>query len=324
MSDTMRRWTRRAFLRGAATATLAGPGLASLATRLFAGDAAPRAIDPASGAGTGGPGTPAAPAAAARVVLVRHADVLAPGRKPRPEILAKMVDDGVAALLQEKDPAAAWARLVRPDDTVGIKSNSWRFLPTPPELEAILRDRVAAAGVPAARIAVDDRGVLENPVFLKATALLNARPMRTHHWAGVGSCIKNYIMFSPDPPSWHPDSCANLAGLWDLPAVKGKTRLNILVMLAPLFHGSGPHDYQARYTWEYNGLILGTDPVAVDATGLRVLEAKRRAYFGNDQPFVVPPKHIRVADEKFHLGVADPARIDLVRLGPADGALVGA
>lgn len=322
MSDSFRLWTRRAFLRSAALASLAGAGVSALAAKVLPGEAAGAGAPPAGAPDAAAGAAAATDAARARVVLVRDPGVLAPGRKPRPEILAKMVDDGVAVLLGEKDAASAWARLIRPGDTVGIKSNAWRFLPTPPELEQILRDRVVAAGVPADRVAVADRGVLENPVFRNATALINARPLRTHHWAGVGSCIKNYIMFSPDPPSWHPDSCADLAGLWDLPAVKGKTRLNVLVMLTPLFHGSGPHDYQARYTWEYSGLVLGTDPVAVDATGLRILEAKRRDHFGSDQPFVVSPKHIRVAAEKFRLGVADPARIDLVRLGPAEGSLI--
>jgi hypothetical protein len=60
-----------------------------------------------------------------------------------------------------------------------------------------------------------------------ATALINARPMRSHHWAGVGSLIKNYIMFIPEPISIHPDSCADLASIWDLPVVKGKTRLKV-------------------------------------------------------------------------------------------------
>ena len=44
-------------------------------------------------------------------------------------------------------------------------------------------------------------------------------------------------------------------------------RLNILVMLTPQFHGVGPHSFSSRFTWPYGGLLVGTDPVAVDATG---------------------------------------------------------
>ncbi len=129
-------------------------------------------------------------------------------------------------------------------------------------------------------------------------------------------------MFSEKPPTWHPDSCANLAGLWELPIVKGKTRLNILVMITPLFHGKGPHHYNKEYTWNYQGLVIGTDPVACDATGLRILKAKRLQYFGNEQPFAVSPHHIQVAQDKYHLGYADENRIELVKLGWEEGILV--
>jgi len=94
------------------------------------------------------------------------------------------------------------------------------------------------------------------------------------------------------------------------------------VLLTPLFHGKGPHHFQKEYTWPYKGLIVGTDPVACDATGLRILEAKRLAHFNETQPFTVPPKHIRVAEEKYHLGVADPSRIQIKKLGWTDDILV--
>ena len=171
------------------------------------------------------------------------------------------------------------------------------------------------AGVKEANIDTGDRGDLQDPVFQDATALINVRPMRTHHWSGVGSLIKNYIMFHPAPPEWHADSCADLAGLWDLPLVKGKTRLNVLLMLTPLFQSKGPHAFSKKYTWPYKGLLVGTDPLATDALGLEILKARRREYFGEERPFSVSPKHIRVAEEKFGLGVADPARIELVKLG---------
>jgi hypothetical protein len=205
---------------------------------------------------------------------------------------------------------------------VGIKSNVWQFLPTPKDLEAAIQKRLRWLGVTEDRMSVDDRGVRSNPVFEKATALVNVRPLRTHHWAGVGTCIKNYIMFSAIPFSWHVDSCANLGGLWELPEVRGKTRLNILVMLTPLFHGKGPHHFHAKYTWPYSGLIVGTDPVAVDATGVLIIDAKRKEYFGKDEPLGVPPKHIRVAETKYHLGVSDPNRIDVKKIGWMDGVLI--
>ncbi len=198
---------------------------------------------------------------------------------------------------------------------MGIKTNVWRNLATPPQLEEAIRGGVLAAGVKAENISVRDRGVLGDPVFMKATALVNVRPMRTHDWSGLGTLLKNYIMFVPDPPRFHPDSCADLAALWQLPEVKGKTRLNVLVMLTPLFHSVGPHGFNPAYVWKYNGLLVGLDPVAVDATGARIIQAKRREFFGEDRPINPPPKHIELADTRHHLGTADPNKIELVKLG---------
>jgi hypothetical protein len=266
----------------------------------------------------------AAPAGAdkVRVVLVRDPSPLGTGGAPPAEVVQKMLDDGVRALLGETDVVKAWKSLIRPDDVVGIKTNAWRYIPTTAEVEQAIKRRVMDAGVGEDRIAIDDRGVLRNPVFQKATALVNARPMRSHHWSGVGSLIKNYIMFTPQPAAWHGDTCADLAKIWDLPAVKGKTRLNVLVMFTPLFHGVGPHHYAKEYTWEYKGLIVSSDPVAADATGLRILQAKRKEHFGEDSPLQMTPHHIQLADTRHHLGVSDPGRIELVKLGWSEGVLI--
>ncbi len=258
----------------------------------------------------------------ATVVLIRDADVLDANGNVHAEILAKMLDDAVTELLGIGEPVKAWKHLIKAKDTVGIKSNAWRFLPTPRELEQAIKQRVMDCGVPAERIAIDDRGVLRNSVFQNSTALINTSPLKTHYWAGVGGLIKNHIMFSPSPSSWHRDSCADLAKIWHLPIVKDKTRLNVLVMLTPLFYGKGPHHFQKEYTWRYNGLIVGTDPVACDATGVRILEAKRREHFGSDRPFEVSPKHIRIAEEKHHLGIADANLIEVKKMGWQDNILI--
>jgi hypothetical protein len=316
--------TRRDFLRGAAGLAAVGAAGGLACGRADLGpDHRPSPIETAK------PETPtpsvekeAPERAKSRVILIRDENALLPDGKPNGEVLRRMLDEAVVALTDTEDPVSAWKTFITPSDTVGIKSNVWRFLPTPRALEDGIRRRVIDAGVDAGRISVDDRRVLRDPIFRRASALVNVRPLRTHHWAGVGSLIKNYIMFTPEPSYWHGDSCADLGGVWELPMVKGKTRLNILVMLTPLFWSKGPHDFSRKYTWPYRGLLVGTDPVATDATGLRILEAHRLAAFGKQQPFNVPPKHIRVAGEKFGLGVSDPSGIELLKLGWSNGALI--
>jgi len=282
--------TRRDFLRGAAgTALAAAVGTAIPA----AAKAEPKA----------------------RVVLIRNADVLGRNGKLQEEIVQSMLDEAVKVLLDEKAPLSAWKKLVHPSDIVGIKSNVWWKLPTPRELERAIQRRVLDVGVPEKNIAVDDRGVLHNPVFQKSTALINVRPLRTHHWSGVGSCLKNYIMFVPEPSSYHEEGCSPLGKIWHSPAVKGKTRLNILGAFTPQFYGRGAHYFDRRYVWPYKGLIVGTDPVAVDAVGAHLLQVKRTAFFGEDRTLDVPPVHIMAADKKYKLGVSELEKIQLVKLG---------
>ncbi len=291
--------TRRDFIKGSTSAALAGALYLGTPASLF----------------SSGPYR-------SRVVLVRDRDVLDRLQRPNREVLSRMLDQAVTTLLDIPDPAEAWRSLVQPEDVVGIKTNVWTYLRTPKVLEELLRERVLRAGISRRNISVLDRGILLDRVFRQATALINVRPLRTHYWSGVGSLVKNYIMFVPQPSDYHGDTCADLASIWRLPHVQGRTRLNILVVLTPLFHGSGPHHFNPRYTWAYKGLLVGTDPVAVDATGVRLLQAKRREYFGEERPLNPPPKHIFLADSRHHLGVADPTKIELVRLGWDEDVLI--
>jgi hypothetical protein len=273
--------------------------------------------------GAGRPGAEAQePTARSRVVLIRRTNALDAAGAPDGAVLHEMLNDAVAALLGVDQPAAAWKQLIRPGDVVGIKSNAWHYLPTPAVLEEAIRAEVVAAGVTPADVAVDDRGVRDNPVFRRATAFINVRPMRTHHWSGLGTCLKNMIMFVPEPSDYHGDACASLGAIWHLPELEGKVRLNVLVLLTPQFHGVGPHSFSAAFVWPYKGFIVGTDPVAVDATGARIIEAKRREHFGEERPISPPPHHIQIADTRYGLGVSDPQRIDLVRLGWMEGSLI--
>lgn len=250
-----------------------------------------------------------------KVVLIRHSDALDENSIVNEEIIQQMLDEAVKTLLGQDDPVKAFQKLVKPGEVVGIKSNVWSYLPTPPELERSIERRVINAGVKKEDISIDDHGVRTNPIFLKATSLINVRPLRTHYLAGVSGCMKNYIMFAKSQPAYHPNSCADLGSLFYLPQVKGKTRLNILCALTPQFHGRGPHHFSRRYVWKYKGLIVGQDPVAVDAIGLRLIIAKRAEQLGKAREIPPVPRHIEVADVKHRLGTSDLNKIDLIKLG---------
>ncbi|MBS3917639.1 MAG: DUF362 domain-containing protein [Deltaproteobacteria bacterium] len=260
-----------------------------------------------------------------KVVLIRDENAIDQQGNINQRVVQKMLDQGVCQLLGVENPVQAWKKLIKPNDIVGIKSNVWFYLPTPEELESAIVKRVMEAGVPKKNIGIDDRGVLNNPIFKSSTALINVRPLRTHHWSGIGGCIKNYCMFVPAyllPLHYHSDSCSPLASIWGKAIVKGKTRLNILSLIRTQFYNRGAHHFDRRFVSEYKGLLIGQDPVALDAVGARLLQLQRTAHFGEDKPLDNPPTHIFAADEKYKLGVSDLRRINIVKLGWAEGTLL--
>jgi hypothetical protein len=289
--------TRRDFMKGGASAVL--------------------------GAAVGLP-TPAAEERQERskVVLVRNAEALDENSTMNGEVIQAMLDDAVMALFDADSAVDAFRTIIGPDQIVGIKSNVWSYLPTPAELETAIKQRVLDVGVPEENIGIDDHGVRTNPIFQNADSIINVRPLRTHYLSGVSGCMKNLIMFSDSQIKWHPNSCADLGLLQTLPEVQGRLRLHVLAALTPQFHGRGPHHFSRRYVWGYNGLIVGTDVVAVDAIGLRLLMAKRTEVLGAANALPPVPKHIEIADKVHGLGNSDPSMIDLIKLGWQEDVLI--
>ena len=300
--ETKRKLTRRQFIKHASITTIGGSMLLSSHGSVFSETES------------------SAKSMQTDVVLVRNKEVLDKRGKPNNDVVLEMLDAAVSRLTGETDSVAGWRTLIKPEDVVGIKTNVWSPIGTTKAIEQSLKERVMSAGVSEQNIAISDRNVLYEPVFKKATALINARPMRSHHWSGVGSLIKNYIMFVPDPYNYHEESCARLGEIWTYPIVKDKTRLNVLVMFTPQFHNVGPHGFSPRHVWKYYGIIVGFDPVAVDTIGVKIIQGIRNEYFGEERPLTPPPHHIKRADTKYRIGTADLSKINLIKIGYDKGS----
>jgi hypothetical protein len=144
--------------------------------------------------------------------------------------------------------------------------------------------------------------------------------LKAHWLTGIGTVLKNYIMFSGRAQDFHTGDSVNLGSIWLLPDVKGKTRLILVDALRPLCD-KGPQP-DPRYMWDYKGLIAGTDPVAVETVGLQIIMAKRRQLRGEDWPLSPPALAVGAADEKFGLGTSRMSEITVDRVGWAQDALV--
>jgi hypothetical protein len=296
--------TRRDFIKGTAMGTL-GLALYGRDRDLLGGTRQGVVPDPAPSD---------APLAAqdlrSVVVLVRSEKAVGAEDRIDAAAVQEMIDTAVKEFAGETDTAKAWAKFVRPEDTVGVKFThcGWMRVHTEqPVIDAIVK-RVGEAGVAGDRIFARDEGL---PVA-KCTALINVPTVKVHTLAGIAVSLKNYINFSSKPSSYHAPS-TNLGEIYLMPEVKGKTRLIIVDMLRPYF-GPGPQ-INPLHRWNYRGIMVGTDPVAIDSTCLRLCQVKRRLFKGEDWPISPPPDNIHAADVTFHLGTSDPAKIKLVKLG---------
>jgi len=94
-----------------------------------------------------------------RVVAASSPKVFRDERTLDQAAVQELVDKAVASLLGEKDATAAWKRLAKPSDTVGIKVNclAGTKLSTRIEVVRAIADGLRRAGVPAKQILVWDR-----------------------------------------------------------------------------------------------------------------------------------------------------------------------
>jgi len=262
--------------------------------------------------------------------------------------MREMLDAAIVGLTGRASASEAWSSVARKGEKIAIKSNLM-MRPVHPELLYSIHTRLTEAGVADNDIAAWDRNsagfgraefatLPQRPGFDSdsvstlvtnwASGLINVTGLKAHWLAGIGCALKNWAGAVTNinvedrnvAYAFHADSCADTGRLNAIPAIRDRCRLVVVDALQPLFHGGPQVDPQ--YLWDYKGLIVGTDPVAVDVICARIIQAKRDASKGYSWPISPPAKHIEVADVKYGLGVSDPARIDLVRLGWGDGALV--
>ena len=144
-----------------------------------------------------------------------------------------------------------------------------------------------------------------------ATASISLAILKDHGMAGVTAGMKNYFGAIHNPNKYHDGGCDPfVAHVFDAPPVRGKHRLTILDALTVQYH-RGP-SFHPQWAERVGALIFGTDPVATDAVGWRLVEGlrKRRGLpsLGEENR---EPAYLATA-ERLGLGVLDASRIEVV------------
>ncbi len=286
--------TRRDFLRGTVGATLT---VSMLGVPWLKGNAH------ASGSSS--------------VFVVRDKDVLDSNLKVDKKRLQIMLDQTILHVTGKNKIKEAWTSLIKPDDIVGLVSTP-HLNPTHPELFDVIKNTLMSEiGIPKKNV-IDAQGGNRRPK--KCTALISIPALKAHWLTGIGTVMKNYIMYSGRPTRYHGEKSAKLGEIWLRPEVKGKTKLVIVDALHPLCD-KGPQS-DPRYKWAYKGLITGTDPVAVERVCLEVITQKRGALRGEPWPLSPPPICLKAADKVYGLGTSNMEKITIKRIGWKQDILV--
>ncbi|MCS6950294.1 MAG: DUF362 domain-containing protein [bacterium] len=289
------------------------------------------------------------------VVEVRNPNVQTETQRVRPEVAQAMVFEAVRRLSGAKNDRDAWRHYFQPDDIVGIKVNCLfgRGASTRPEVVMAVVEGLKLAGVKPENIIIWDRsdgdlakagftlnregagvrcygtnadydpqptrqgsfqGRLSKILSERITALVNVPILKDHGIAGITCALKNHYGSIDNPGAHHGNNCnPYLADLNAVPAIRQKTRLIVCDAIRPIAHG-GP-GLRGDYAWDYNAILASTDPVAIDTVGWQIIEARRKqlrlptlAQEGR------PVRYLQTAAQ-LGLGVHDPNRIQLVRVG---------
>jgi uncharacterized protein (DUF362 family) len=175
------------------------------------------------------------------------------------------------------------------------------------------------------------RSYLANFITKDVNKMVNLCMLKHHQSAGVTLALKNLshglvnnVSRSHSSPTLN--TCGTfIPNIVDHPVIRKKVVLNILDGILGGYHG-GPGRKIGKYVWEHKTMYFATDPVALDRTGWKVIDAKRaevgmksiaEAKPDADSTFLnMQVEHIEIA-ATLGLGVYDDKQIEVknFRLG---------
>jgi len=260
--------------------------------------------------------TKGAAAGSSLVTIVRDENAMDSSNKVNTDVLHKMLEQTLIKFTGEKTVKDAWLSLVKPSDTIGLVPTP-HLNPTHDEVTDAVKSSLINSGIPEGNI-TNAQGRPEKPEA--CTALIGLPGLKAHWLTGIGTVLKLYILYSGSPRSYHEQNNAKLGEIWNLPFVKDKTKLVLVDALHPLCD-KGPQP-DPRYKWAYNGLIAGTDPVALDTVCLKIIMNKREEMRGEPWPISPPPLCIEAADKEYGLGTSRMENIKVETYGWKEGLLL--
>ena len=124
------------------------------------------------------------------------------------------------------------------------------------------------------------RSYVAKIVTQQVNKIINLPVLKHHQSAGVTITLKNMSHgFVNNVNRSHLTPTLNACGIFipsvvSLPVIRQKVVLHIVDAVKASYHGGPPG--KPRFMWEPKTMLFGTDPVALDKTGLGMIDAKRK------------------------------------------------
>lgn len=170
------------------------------------------------------------------------------------------------------------------------------------------------------------RSYVSRIVTRQVNKIINLPVLKHHQSAGVTIALKNMSHGNVNNVNRsHVTATLNACGVFipsvvSLPVIREKGVLHICDGVKASYHG-GPSG-NPRYMWEHKTIYFATDPVALDKTGLKAIDAKRQQAGMLPIALSKPDKdslylncqveHIEIAGN-LGLGIFDDAKIEVKR-----------
>ena len=287
-----------------------------------------------------------------RVALARKPELFPLGKNPSPENV-KQVLRQVIETYAEQPADKFFARLFRPNDRITLKINclSGKSMSTHKELTDALIELLLQTGHPPDNITVWDRreqdllnagyclnrgsgvkiigadtigyeseltahrsiGSFLTRILAQSDKIISLPVLKDHGIVGVTLGMKNFFGAIHNPNKYHLEAGnPYVADLYSHPLIKDKVVLTIIDGLAAQYEGGPPP--MPQWQWNFGGFIVGSDPVAVDRIGLKVIEEQCALH---NIPSLAQasrfPEYIKTA-ESLGLGNFDLDNIDVIEI----------
>jgi uncharacterized protein (DUF362 family) len=270
--------------------------------------------------------------------------------------LSKLLDKTMQTLYDCDNELQPWKKIVKPGEVIGLKVNCLSgHGSTHRELVDLICERLQQAGINAKDIIIWDRlnsdledggfkisnqgnrikcfgndttgfednlqvsgsiaSLLCHTLTRMCDAVINLPVLKDHGIAGVTIALKNFFGAIHNPNKYHLHvGDPYIPDVYTLPSIKNKVRLTICDAITAQYDG-GP-SFMPHWTWPFNGLIAGSDPVAIDYIGWQIIEQKRAAIGKKSLKEVgrEPTYIATAADARHQLGTNDPDKIELIRI----------